>query len=68
MRENDKFSTRQIISNDTRGAKVYLSLKLFDLVAILLGFNLLLFNFSSQLSIFLGQLNNLGGSYGSCHT
>lgn len=37
----------QIISNDTHKAKLYLSLKLFDSVAVLLTFNLLLLNFSS---------------------
>lgn len=46
----------------------YLFLKLFDSVAALLGFDLSLLNFSDQLSISLGKLNNLGSRYIPCDT
>lgn len=42
---------------------LYLFLKLFDFLGVLLGFGLFLLNLSTELSVLFGQLDDLGGSH-----
>lgn len=45
----------------------YLFLELLDFAGVLLGFQLLSFDFRGQLSVLLGQLYDFGGGYITRH-